>query len=134
MRVNWSHIGLYAAFCVIAILVNLGAQRLVLSFGTEPVLFALAIFAGTGAGLVVKYMLDKRWIFHDRTQGAAAQGHQFGLYTAMGVITTAIFWATETAFWVVWQTEAMRELGAVIGLSFGYITKYWLDRRYVFTS
>ncbi len=134
MRVSWSYIGLYAAFCVIATLVNLGAQRLVFSFGTGQILFAMAVFVGTGAGLVVKYMLDKRWIFQDQTKGAAAQGRQFGLYTAMGVVTTAIFWTTETAFWVIWQTETMRELGAVIGLSFGYVTKYWLDRRYVFTS
>lgn len=134
MRVSWSHIALYGAFCVLAIVVNLGAQRIIFRLGDGPLIFALAIFVGTGAGLVVKYLLDKRWIFHDQTQGAAAQGRQFGLYTAMGIVTTAIFWGTETAFWMIWQTEFMRETGAVIGLTIGYVTKYWLDRRYVFTS
>jgi len=33
-----------------------------------------------------------------------------------------------------WQTDAMRELGAVIGLSFGYVIKYRLDRVFVFTE
>ncbi|MDC1270063.1 GtrA family protein, partial [Amylibacter sp.] len=40
----------------------------------------------------------------------------------------------ETAFWLVWQTYAMRELGAVLGLSIGYVVKYNLDRRFVFTD
>jgi len=85
-------------------------------------------------GLVVKYLLDKRWIFGDRSQGMRAHGRLFTLYTAMGILTTAIFWGTETAFWLAWRTEAMREAGAVIGLAVGYVLKYRLDRRYVFTG
>lgn len=119
---------------MVATIVNLGTQRGVLSFGTGPYHFMSAVFLGTAAGLVVKYLLDKRWIFHDQTQGMKAQGKQFGLYTAMGIVTTAIFWATETAFWMLWQTDAMRELGAIIGLTIGYVVKYLLDRRYVFSS
>jgi putative flippase GtrA len=38
----------------------------------------------------------------------------------------------ETAFWLTWRTDTMRELGAVIGLTIGYVVKYWLDRKYVF--
>ena len=52
----------------------------------------------------------------------------------MGLITTVIFWGAETAFWLIWRTDAMRELGAVIGLGIGYVVKYHLDRRYVFTD
>ena len=74
-------------------------------------------------------MLDKRWIFADTSSGVKAHGKKFSLYTAMGLVTTAIFWGTETAFWLIWQTDAMRELGAVIGLSVGYVVKYRLDRR-----
>ena len=33
----------------------------------------------------------------------------------MGVVTTAIFWGTETAFWVIWHTDLAREAGAVLG-------------------
>jgi putative flippase GtrA len=50
----------------------------------------------------------------------------------MGLVTTAIFWGTETLFWWLWHTDAMRELGAVIGLTIGYVTKYQLDKRFVF--
>lgn len=124
----------YAAFAVIATLANLGVQRAVLSFGSDGVSFALAVAAGTIVGLIIKYILDKRWIFYDLDQGLKAHGQKFSLYTAAGLVTTAIFWGTETAFWLIWQTNIMRELGAVIGLSIGYIVKYNLDRRFVFTT
>ncbi|NBB81455.1 MAG: GtrA family protein [Verrucomicrobia bacterium] len=124
----------YTAFAVIATVVNLAAQRLVLYLGSEGTTFALAVGAGTLAGLITKYILDKRWIFYDLGTGARAHSRKFSLYTAMGIFTTAIFWSFETAFWLVWQTDAMRELGAVIGLSIGYIVKYNLDRRFVFTD
>ncbi len=52
----------------------------------------------------------------------------------MGVVTTAIFWSTETAFWVIWHTDLARETGAVLGLAVGYVVKYRLDRRFVFTD
>jgi putative flippase GtrA len=126
----------YAGFAVVATLANLGAQRIVLAMGerTDTASFVAAILTGTLVGLVVKYLLDKRWIFYDATTGVAAQGRQFALYTLMGVVTTAIFWLTETAFWLTWGTDLAREAGAVIGLSIGYVTKYLLDRRYVFRA
>lgn len=124
----------YVAFAVVATIANLGAQRLVLTQGEGPAHFAAAVVLGTAVGLVVKYLLDKRWIFYDATAGARAQGRQFGLYTAMGLVTTAIFWATETAFWAAFGTHTAREVGAVLGLAVGYWVKYRLDRAYVFTA
>lgn len=124
----------YTVFAVLAVLANLAAQRLVLRLGDEAMHFVLAVLAGTMVGLVVKYLLDKRWIFHDTATGLAAHGKRFSLYTAMGLVTTAIFWGTETAFWLIWQTHLAREAGAVLGLTVGYVVKYHLDRRYVFTN
>ena len=122
----------YAAFAVLATLANLAMQRLVLLTGEGAVHFTLAVLAGTALGLVVKYLLDKRWIFFDTATGLAAHGRQFSLYTVMGLVTTAIFWGTETAFWLIWQTHFAREAGAVLGLAVGYVVKYHLDRRFVF--
>ncbi len=122
----------YAAFAVIATLANLGAQRVVLAMLDAKGELAAAILAGTAVGLVVKYVLDKRWIFFDASTGIAAHGKRFTLYTAMGVITTLIFWGFETGFWFIWRTDLMREAGAVIGLAIGYFVKYELDRRFVF--
>ena len=42
----------------------------------------------------------------------------------MGLATTVIFWGFET--------KEMRYLGGIIGLAIGYLTKYHLDKRYVF--
>jgi putative flippase GtrA len=124
----------YVAFAVIATAGNLATQRLVLRVTEQSLAFELALLGGTLVGLVIKYALDKRWIFADPAQGLAAHGRRFSLYTLMGVVTTMIFWGSETAFWLAWHTQAAREVGAILGLSAGYLAKYQLDRRYVFTG
>jgi putative flippase GtrA len=124
----------YAVFAAIATVANLGVQRLVMRLGDVTPVFLAAVFLGTLVGLVIKYVLDKKWIFFDAGTGLKQHGQKFGLYTAMGLITTAIFWGTEGVFWFVWHTEPMRELGAVLGLAVGYVVKYRLDRRFVFTD
>lgn len=123
----------YATFAVVATIANLATQRIVLHYGDTGLYFAVAVGAGTIVGLVIKYALDKRWIFYDLETGMKNHSRKFSLYTAMGLITTAIFWGTETLFWLIWQTDLMRELGAILGLSVGYIVKYNLDWRFVFT-
>ena len=124
----------YVLFAAVATVANLATQRLVLGLNDGAAGFAAAVFSGTLVGLLLKYALDKKWIFDDRSTGVAAHGRKFSIYTAMGLVTTAIFWSTETAFWLIWQTDAMREAGAVIGLAVGYAVKYRLDRRFVFTD
>ncbi|MEL7182059.1 MAG: GtrA family protein [Pseudomonadota bacterium] len=124
----------YTAFAVIATVANLAVQRVVLAGLAWEHRLLVAIFFGTLVGLVIKYMLDKRWIFQDLSTGLANHSRQFGLYTLMGVLTTMIFWGFEYSFWVIWQTDPMRELGAVIGLAIGYVTKYNLDRKFVFAD
>jgi putative flippase GtrA len=124
----------YAAFAALATLANLAAQRFVLALDPSGRGYVLAVFAGTAVGLVLKYLLDKRWIFADSSTGLRAHGRKFTLYTAMGIVTTMIFWGTESAFYLIWGTDLMREAGAVLGLAVGYVTKYQLDRRFVFTD
>ena len=124
----------YSAFAIIATAANLAMQRAILQDETNAPYFTAAVGAGTLAGLVIKYILDKRWIFYDIETGIKNHSRKFPLYTAMGIVTTAIFWGTETVFWLIWHTTEMREVGAVLGLIIGYIVKYKLDRRFVFTD
>lgn len=125
----------YAAFAAVATLANLGAQRAVFALLSEgQARLAAALVCGTGAGLVVKYLLDKRWIFHDRLRPIGDETRTFSLYTLTGVGTTALFWGAESLFWLLWQTREMRELGAVLGLTAGYVIKYNLDKRFVFRT
>ena len=127
-------IGRYTAFAALATLANLATQRLVLALAEGTQGFALAVGSGTVVGLLLKYILDKHWIFFDSSSGIAVHGRKFTLYTAMGVFTTLIFWGSETAFWLAWKTDLMREVGAVLGLAVGYVIKYNLDRRVVFRT
>jgi len=128
----------YVAFAVVATVANLAVQRMIFAAtGAASVLppalsYCVALLAGTLIGLIIKYILDKRWIFYDRASGVDAYSKQFSLYVLMGVATTAIFWGTETVFWLLSHSQIGREIGATIGLSVGYIVKYRLDRRFVF--
>ena len=124
----------YTFFAVLATIANLATQRYVLSLGNGEVFFAFAVGAGTIVGLLIKYILDKRWIFRHMGTGIKTHKKLFSLYIAMSIVTTAIFWGTETAFWLIWHAHEMRELGAVIGLSVGYVVKYKLDSWFVFTD
>ena len=133
----------YAIFALVATVANLAVQRLVLTGAGAGILpgighriegYVPALLGGTGAGLALKYVLDKRWIFFDRSAGLLGHGRKFALYTLTGVATTLIFWGTETAFWLAWRSDLTREAGAVLGLTVGYVLKYRLDRRFVFGS
>ncbi|MFK0206700.1 GtrA family protein [Agrobacterium sp. NPDC090283] len=124
----------YSIFAVIATLANLATQRFVLQAGSTKVHFIAAIGMGTIVGLVIKYALDKQWIFYDQDAGLKNNTRKFSLYTLMGIFTTLIFWTAETVFWLIWQTDLMREAGAIIGLAIGYVVKYNLDKRFVFND
>jgi len=121
----------YAGFAVVATFANLATQRVVLAALPTGLLVALA--AGTLVGLVVKYALDKTWIFAGARHDRAGEAGTFGLYAATGIVTTLIFWGFESAAWLIWHSHFAREAGAVTGLAIGYMVKYRLDRRFVFT-
>ena len=92
---------LYAFFAVLATLANLATQRVVLLLGDSGTLFVLVVGAGTAMGLVIKYVLDKHWIFGDMSVGVKAHSRRFSLYTAMGLVTIVMFWGMEIRFWLV---------------------------------
>lgn len=122
----------YFFFSLLASYINLFSQRIILAISETDIYYFLAIFAGTFLGLIVKYFLDKKWIFFDRVFGIKLGSKQFFKYSLMGVFSTLLFWGTESLFWFIWHTQHMREIGAIIGLTIGYITKYNLDKRFVF--
>jgi putative flippase GtrA len=90
------------------------------------------MFAGTAAGLISKYILDKKYIFFHIPKNKKDDGKKFFLYSLMGVFTTFIFWGFEIGFDTIFENENAKYLGAIIGLSIGYIVKYHLDKRFVF--
>ena len=122
----------YALLALIATVANIGAQDLAIRLysGVYSVLLSIAI--GTGVGLVIKYVLDKRYIFRFRARNALHDGQPFILYTVMGLATTIIFWGFEFGFDHLFATKEMRYLGGILGLAIGYLSKYFLDKKYVF--
>ena len=134
MNVNYNLTLRYILFALFATLINIGTQMLTCALFTQTHIIEISIIMGTIAGLVSKYLLDKRYIFYFKSQHMAHDGQLFMLYSLMGVFTTAIFWIVEYGFHHVFGTDMMRYLGGVLGLSIGYVIKYKLDKTYVFVN
>ena len=125
---------LYVAFAVIATLVNLITQEITSTFFQHQHEIITSMFAGTLTGLIAKYLLDKKFIFEFKPISQKQDLTTFFFYSLMGMITTLLFWITEYTFDMWFECKAMRYVGAVVGLSIGYITKYHLDKKYVFVE
>jgi putative flippase GtrA len=125
---------LYTVFAVISTAMNIGSQEITTRLYGGFLHIPLAVFMGTAVGLVVKYLLDKKWIFRFRTVGAKHDASTFALYTIMGLITTVVFWGFEFGFNYMFETKDARYAGAAIGLAIGYVVKYQLDKRFVFSE
>jgi len=121
----------YALFAVLAGVANLASQALVLRLGPAYPLI-LSILVGTGVGFLVKYVLDKHWIFFDGYGDQLSELRKIIVYGLFSVGTTVLFWAVELTAWHIWYTDAAKYTGAVIGLTLGNWIKYQLDKRYVF--
>ena len=122
----------YSLLALIATMANLLAQAVAVRLWSGPWPIEVSILVGTGVGLVVKYVLDKIYIFRFTAKSAAHDAATFLLYAGMGVITTLIFWGFEFAFYRAFADKDLRYLGGAIGLAIGYWAKYRLDKRFVF--
>ena len=122
----------YTLFAIIATAVNIGVQDFAVRSYAGPYHLLLSVGAGTLAGLMVKYVLDKRYIFRFQAENAMHDSRTFLLYAMMGVVTTVIFWGFEFGFDHLFGTRELRYLGGMIGLGIGYVSKYHLDKQFVF--
>jgi putative flippase GtrA len=125
---------LYTLFAVLSTAINIGSQMLSIWIYEGPLSVEISILVGTAMGLPLRYFLEKRYIFNFTSKNLVHDGKLFVFYSAMGVITTLIFWGTEYAFHLVYDTDLMRYLGGIIGLSIGFYVKYQLDKKYVFVN
>jgi putative flippase GtrA len=121
----------YVSNILISSLLNLASQEAVVRLVPLAPLMA-SVLTGTMVGFLVKYLLDKRWIFLDSFADPAAELGKITVYGIVSIGTTLLFWASELGFWYLWQTIEAKYLGAALGLSIGNWIKYLLDKRYVF--
>lgn len=124
----------YVLFAIIATAANLGSQLVAVEFSPTAFEPWLSLMIGTGVGLVVKYLLDKRFIFRaDHLQQSSDIARSFFLYALSGGFTTVLFWGAELGFLHAWPGwPAARYVGGGLGLAAGYAFKYQLDRRFAF--
>jgi len=125
---------LYTLFAVLSTVINIGSQMLSIWLYKGPYLIEISILVGTAAGLPLRYVLEKRYIFAFTSNNLAHDGKLFIFYSAMGLITTLIFWGTEYAFHLIYDTDLMRYAGGIVGLAVGFYVKYQLDKKYVFVN
>jgi putative flippase GtrA len=124
---------LYALFAIISIAINMLTQYTFFQIYKGEYYIYIGLVLGTGTGLITKYILDKKWIFYYKTKTAKKNLKTFTLYAIMGIITTIIFWGFELGFYYIFkETETAKYIGGIIGLTIGYTTKYFLDKKYVF--
>jgi len=124
----------YSLFAIISTIFNISFQYISNHLYSGFASLYIAIFIGTLAGLIPKYILDKRYIFYHQTDSRRDNIKKFGLYTLMSVFTTIIFWGTEIGFDFIFHNDNAKYLGAIIGLSVGYVVKYFLDKKFVFIN
>lgn len=125
---------LYTIFAIIATFCNILAQDIFTYVYSGHFYIFISMVFGTGIGLIIKYILDKKYIFKYKTQNTRHNNKIFTLYAIMGLFTTIIFWGFELSFQLFFENKEMRYIGGVIGLMIGYICKYYLDKRFVFRT
>ena len=125
---------LYTLFAVFSTAINIGSQMVSIWAYKGPFTVEISILVGTAMGLPLHYLLEKRFIFAFTSKNLAHDGKLFVFYSAMGAITTLIFWGTEYAFYLIYETDLMRYIGGIFGLTIGFYVKYQLDKKYVFVS
>ncbi len=122
----------YIFFAIISTILNLVCQYLSFQLYSGFLSLYVAMFMGTLAGLVLKYILDKKYIFFHTPKNKKDDGKKFILYSLMGVFTTTIFWGFEIGFDYLFDYQNAKYTGATLGLAIGYIVKYFLDKKFVF--
>jgi len=125
---------LYTLFAIVSTAINICSQMLSIWVYKGPFSVEISILVGTAMGLPLRYFLEKKYIFEFTSKNLIHDGKLFVFYSAMGVITTLIFWGIEYAFHLIYDTDLMRYLGGIIGLSIGFFIKYKLDKKYVFVN
>lgn len=126
---------IYALLAAVATIVNITTQHVFLDIYSDKYAIQASVLCGTMAGLAIKYLLDKNYIFNFKTKSTAHNTKTFVLYSTMGVITTAIFWIFEFIFHIIFDESAVfRYAGGALGLTIGYVAKYQLDKKFVFKA
>ncbi len=85
-----------------------------------------------GITYVIKFFLDKYLVFKKTSLKVKETSQEFFKYFGFAILTTIENIGIQFIFTNIFS--APLEVGFLIALSIGYITKFFLDRKYVFTK
>ena len=123
----------YILFAILAMTVNIFFQYLSFLLIDHKYELYIAILNGTILGMILKYYLDKNFIFY-YVKKEFNNKNIFLLYIFTSIFTTIIFWAIELWFSYYVNINYSEYLGALVGLTLGYSLKYLLDKQLVFNN
>jgi len=123
----------YILFAILATTVNIFFQYLSFLLIDHKYELYIAILNGTILGMILKYYLDKNFIFY-YVKKEFNNKNIFLLYIFTSIFTTIIFWAIELWFSYYVNINYSEYLGALVGLTLGYSLKYLLDKQLVFNN
>ena len=123
----------YILFAILAMTVNIFFQYLSFLLIDHKYELYIAILNGTILGMILKYYLDKNYIFY-YVKKKFNNKNIFLLYIFTSIFTTIIFWAIELWFSYYVNINYSEYIGALVGLTLGYSLKYILDKHLVFNN
>ena len=93
------------------------------------------MFIATIIAFIFKYLVDKIFIFKDKTKYfSKTHLKMIFMYGSFAILTTLIFWFFELSFKYFFNFKNAHYIGAVLGLAIGYTIKFLLDKKYVFDN
>lgn len=123
----------YILFAILATTVNIFFQYLSFLLIEHKYELYIAMLNGTILGMILKYYLDKNFIFY-YVKKEFNNKNIFLLYIFTSIFTTIVFWAIELWFSYYVNINYSEYLGALVGLTLGYSLKYLLDKQLVFNN
>ena len=123
----------YILFAILATTVNIFFQYLSFLLIEHKYELYIAMLNGTILGMILKYYLDKNFIFY-YVKKEFNNKNIFLLYIFTSIFTTILFWAIELWFSYYVNINYSEYLGALVGLTLGYSLKYLLDKQLVFNN
>ena len=126
----------YLDYLVPWIISHLGEIRIIAYFYLEAHDFNYIEFIGSGIAVIItyltKFLLDKYIVFKSKTENLRETGKQFSIYFILAVLTTIENLGIQALLG--WVTHWDLNLRIIIALSCGYLTKFFLDRKYCFSA
>jgi len=121
-------------FCVASssIVLNILIQFLSVQIYRGIFFIELSIIIATLLTMPTRYFIEKNYVFYGLQK--SSDSLSFSMYTFSAIVSTIIFWSIEYSFHLIYYSDLLRYLGGILGLSIGFIIKFFIDKLYIFNT